>query len=270
MPENIVLDQYSAASFQVKLIAITGEGLGNATAFFYEHQEDTYLITNWHALSGRHPHNGKIKGGGRYTPVAIEFRFHIKDQVGRFTRDSIRFELYDENRAPLWIQHPSGQKIDVAAIKITVPERDLPLTTYPINKMSSTPEMKIQIGGDVFVLGFPFKDPLMGILPVWKRGTIASEYDLPVNRDLPCFLIDSATREGMSGSPVILRSYGSYDTEDGGFIIGGGYYTRFLGVYSGRYGGDDLEKIQIGIVWKKEVIEEIISNQSPGDFVETD
>ena len=104
-----------------------------------------------------------------------------------------------------------------------------------------------------------------GLLPVWKRGSVATEFNIDVG-DLPSFIIDTATREGMSGSPVIARSVGGYTTVGGGTMIGPGTYNRFLGVYSGRYVGG-IDEAHLGIVWKVAAIDEIIDDPTPGDFV---
>jgi hypothetical protein len=68
----------------------------------------------------------------------------------------------------------------------------------------------------------------------------------------------------MSGSPVVRRQYGQYQTEDGEFVVIIGAATKFLGVYSGRIGADDELKAQLGMVWKASVIEEIVSSGVPG------
>jgi len=54
------------------------------------------------------------------------------------------------------------------------------------------------------VLGYPEGMIGPGRSPIWKRGSMASEpkYNW---RDKPGFLIDTATRNGMSGAPVVAR-----------------------------------------------------------------
>ncbi|MFH4113730.1 hypothetical protein WAI92_21810, partial [Acinetobacter baumannii] len=61
---------------------------------------------------------------------------------------------------------------------------------------------------DAFILGYPLKLTGGGNFPIWKRGTIATEYI--VNLDyLPKYYIDTATtKSGMSGSPVFIQSTG--------------------------------------------------------------
>ena len=74
----------------------------------------------------------------------------------------------------------------------------------------------------------------------------------------PKFYIDTATREGMSGSPVFAFSLGSILYENGLVGQSKGVVSRFLGVYSGRVGSDALGS-QLGIVWKESVLAEILS-----------
>lgn len=117
---------------------------------------------------------------------------------------------------------------------------------------------------DVFVLGFPLGWTGGAKYPIWKRASLASEplFDLD---GLPKMYIDTATRQGMSGSPVFAKDSGNFflegsDTSDPLQMKMGEAY-RFLGVYSGRIGDDnnkDAFSAQLGIVWKENVIKEII------------
>jgi hypothetical protein len=66
------------------------------------------------------------------------------------------------------------------------------------------------------------------------------------------FIIDATTKPGMSGSPVVARRIGMYQSSQA--VNMGGSATRFLGVYSGRI----HEQADIGMVWKPEVITAII------------
>ena len=65
--------------------------------------------------------------------------------------------------------------------------------------------LRIEIGMEVFILGYPFeiKPPAY---PVWKRGSIASEPQLAL-LTTDYMLVDTASRPGMSGAPVIRRSW---------------------------------------------------------------
>ena len=152
-------------------------------------------------------------------------------------------------------RQPHGRNVDVVALPVLCATG---LTSYPINRMSSTQELNVRIGQDVFIIGYPFGLSLAGGLPVWKRASVATEPAFDLGR-LPKLMIDTASRSGMSGSPVVRRQYGQYQAEDGGFVVTTGAATKLLGVYSGRICADDELKAQLGIVWKADVIEEIIS-----------
>jgi hypothetical protein len=106
----------------------------------------------------------------------------------------------------------------------------------------------------VSIIGFPFGLSTAGAWPIWKTGHIASDPDLDYD-DRPAFLIDATTRAGMSGSPVVLRSYGGYASSKAHMVIGGGPGTRFLGVYSGRI----HNQAEIGRVWRPSSIKEILA-----------
>ena len=80
--------------------------------------------------------------------------------------------------------------------------------------------------------------------------------------------IDTATRPGMSGSPVIMKRTGIHGF-DGKAMRGKeliGTIFNFIGVYSGRIGAEDEFKAQLGIIWKEEVILEILNSKVKGDI----
>ena len=90
-------------------------------------------------------------------------------------------------------------------------------------------------------------------LAIWKRASIASEPKHDID-GLPKLLIDTATRQGMSGSPVIVRRRGMTVPRGVQRVPGKltgqeliGESDTFLGVYSGRI-GDDPMGVQLGIV----------------------
>ena len=101
-----------------------------------------------------------------------------------------------------------------------------------------------------------------GVFPIWKRGSFASEPKLQAD-ELPIFLIDTATNEGMSGSPVFIRTRGAL--LENGDTVGDGIHTRFIGVYSGRYGDDEF-KAQLGRAWHRMIIDQVIDERVRGSF----
>lgn len=78
-------------------------------------------------------------------------------------------------------------------------------------------------------------------------------------------MIDSATRVGLSGAPVVARAIGFFDRNADGVQIGGsdptflGRWSFFLGIYSGRQ-GDESDGFQLGRVFHAELLEKIVTN----------
>ena len=92
-------------------------------------------------------------------------------------------------------------------------------------------------GDDCFVLGYP-KNIDAGLdLPLWKRASIASEPSID-HGGLPRLLIDTATRKGMSGAPIVAISNG-YNVPIGGKGIEDSVFGRvesFVGILLWTHG----------------------------------
>lgn len=74
------------------------------------------------------------------------------------------------------------------------------------------------------------------------------------------FLVDCASREGMSGGPVISYTKGRLD--NGRLIfVGTGPITLFHGVYTSRLGNVSAFEAQLGVVWKRDLVDEIIDGR---------
>ena len=80
--------------------------------------------------------------------------------------------------------------------------------------------------------------------------------------DLPCFLTDSRTRSGQSGSPVVRYSDGAggHRMSDGALAMTGGPLADLVGVYSGRMSKDS----DLGHVWKRQALVEIATSGTRG------
>jgi hypothetical protein len=130
-----------------------------------------------------------------------------------------------------------------------------------VNTVPQLVDFDVDAGDDAYALGYPLGLSGGEDFPVWKRASIASEPGLPID-GLPKILIDTATRQGMSGSPVIVIRRGLIPKKSGDDLMIG-HAAKFLGVYSGRL-GNDLLGAQLGIVWKSEVIDEIVDGRVRG------
>src|SRR3546814_6477703 len=83
--------------------------------------------------------------------------------------------------------------------------------------------------------------------PIWKRGSLASDSNVSMNRS-PAFLVDSAVTSSMSGSPVLRRfGYKSRISESGTIVETASY--NLIGVYAGRLQRADLEQTNLGFAW---------------------
>jgi hypothetical protein len=151
-----------------------------------------------------------------------------------------------------WLEHPEhGRKIDVVALPLTnVDSTDI----YPHDPWAEGPDVAAHVTEGVSIVGFPFGITGGGFLPIWTRGFIATEPMINFN-DLPLFLIDSRTRQGQSGSPVLFfNNGGSVAMRDGSTHFFSGPVEKFLGVYSGRINAQS----DLGFVWKASGVRDII------------
>jgi trypsin-like peptidase len=237
---------------------------GHASGFLWEFQGDIYLITNWHNVCVWDPLLDKSLSEYGFTPNCIELTIELRQDVGdgrikRDFRDAV-VDLFDSNNQPQWLEHPThGRRVDVIALKIAKLGTAV-LNNPPLNSYKDFVDFDVTVGDDAFILGYPLGLDGGPKLPIWKRGSIASEphYDL---EGLPKILVDTATRQGMSGAPAIAVRRGLVMPRGakglGESIIGTA--EAFLGVYSGRV-GDDALGAQLGVIWKASVVSEIVSD----------
>lgn len=245
--------------------------LAIGTGFMYEHNGELFLVTNGHNVTRMNPESCKRITTNTEFPIAISTmaKVQVKDEPSKIGIREFEIPLYDDKefKKPNWYVHPKfGYLVDVIAIRVShtnrIPEH---VVIHPINSYEWDQQYRPEIGDDVFILGYPFNLQGVAETPIWKRGTIATEPTFDVNK-LPQFYVDTASRSGMSGSPVIMRRTGIHglDMENPSENALFGRIQNFLGVYSGRIGADDEFKAQLGIVWKSKVIEEIIYSRKFG------
>jgi len=123
---------------------------------------------------------------------------------------------------------------------------------YALDLTLANTDVRPEAGMTVFIIGYPLGLTTAGGWPIWKSGHIASDPDLDFEGK-PVFVIDATTRSGMSGSPVILRTSGGYQTLSGARVMGISSPVKlFLGVYSAH-----VQAAEIGLVWRSKLIDEI-------------
>jgi hypothetical protein len=262
----------SLAAYYLRLMPPSLEKeMAVGTGFFYEYESYLYLITNGHNVTRVHPETNERITSSIAFPVRIEHKVRrlIMDPLPSMVTEVVYVDLYtdEDYQMPKWFVHPlHGYKVDVVAIPVCgVEEVPEAIKINPINKFDFEERFMLEVSDDVFILGYPFALTGGKELPIWKRGSIATEPGIDID-DLPKMLVDTATRKGMSGLPVIFRRTGIH-TRSGGLADDTifGTITGFVGIYSGRIGGEDEMQAQLGIVWKKTVIEEILAAKMISD-----
>jgi len=99
------------------------------------------------------------------------------------------------------------------------------------------PDMLIDLGDNLFLPGYPLGLSAGGLLPIWKRASLASS--LEFGQGINCFFyVDTATREGMSGAPCLAisnwRHYSLDRATNNVSVVERPLSWRLLGVYSTR------------------------------------
>ncbi len=255
-----MIEKISAVSVQLKMQRRSKEhghiDLACGTGFFWRHNKDIYLITNWHNVSGRHfETNEPLDKKNSALPNYLETSFYAEGEKQELIPIRSEHSILDEDEKFLPLTHET-KKLDIVAMKLN---NNLDVKIVCANDFI-IPDIKLSVAQDVFVLGYPMGISIEGV-PIWKRASIASEPVFNVYQDQPTILIDTATRQGMSGSPVFF--YGDFfrTTKVGCRMHMSGQKGHFVGIYSGRLGNDNFEA-QLGIVWQKELIDEIIEGNN--------
>lgn len=261
MPKEAKLDKLSYTSIPLKILSPTGIILAVCTGFIYVKDNQHYLVTNWHNFTGKNPDTNKALKDTFVLPQMVQMPFH-KTGTPFITWERVNFNLLDKSLSPRWLVHPvHKQKVDVVALKINIPKD---VIIHAINQQNFD-DFSPMVADNVYILGFPYNFNGGGNFPIWKMASIATEPDIDFNSK-PQMLVDTASREGMSGAPVIFRRQGVHGLIGGQMMDNSiiGEIQNFVGVYSGRYTSDTQFDAQLGIVWKKSVIDEIID----GNFID--
>jgi len=165
--------------------------------------------------------------------------------------------LYTDSEEPRWLEHPDhGGAVDVVVLPLFSVDEGIRL--FPYDPWEPGPPASFIVTSTLYVVGFPFGTTGGGGLGIWVRGSIATEPELDFE-GLPRFLIDSRTRQGQSGSPVITHDQGTAPVP-GGMAFFAGSRTRLVGIYSGRIN----EQSDLGYEWKVPVLTDLLERGVPG------
>nr|BEK71540.1 hypothetical protein KPHV_87670 [Kitasatospora purpeofusca] len=231
-----------------------------ATGFLVRDGSALYLVTNRHVVTARNSKAGdRLRG---FSPSAL--RVFLRSQlVGRWV--GVVVELGDQEERPLWWEHPEhGKQVDVVAIPFPAQHVPDELVDWSACYTVDGPSLaRLAIASNVHVVGYPVGfDPnrASAWIGVWTHGTLAWPPSIDWE-DLPTMLIDCRARGGQSGSPVVF-----YADESTSFLASDGSERTgpawdLVGVYSGRTHQDS----DIGMVWRRSAVAEIIAGRRRPD-----
>lgn len=298
MSGNVQLHIESFRSLRIEMVfsalgpdtdTATGQScklMAHGSAFIYRLDGRDHLVTARHNVTGRHWLTNACLGEYQTEPTHLRVMFfaHPPEQwTVDLPQDGSRtgnvqilltqhlVPLIGENWQPIWTQHPRlGADMDVAAVPFNAPVNSVvmpwersPARTAP----EAAPWPQLAAGDDVFIVGYPYRLTVGPLLPLWMRGSVASDPSFGYQTDsksYPCWLIDARTRSGQSGSPVMryMRAGTIMTRNDGmpGRAINPD--SDLLGVYSGR----TSDESDIGFVWPLDVVDEICRAGTPGQF----
>ena len=264
-----------------------------ATGFFLKAPDSVYLVTNWHVVTGLDPAIPTKIG----KPAPTYMKISVVSNNGPYLTE-LTVPLYDQDMKPIWKEHPSGSEVDVVLYPLdSSVEKHYQLVD--IRAAVGDNEIEETVAKDVFILGYPFNKLEMKesfgketayFLPVWKRGSIATEPGVRLSGRI--LLIDSLSRAGMSGAPVVvaqeetlarvtpetaaalkqfeqgkmgaLDALGMFDLKNSPMVREKRF--RLLGVYSGVVGNTRLQEIALGKCWHVDTLKELTANWRPGEM----
>jgi hypothetical protein len=248
---NTNLHSFRVAKLEI-LAANTLAPLGDATGFFCAYRGHTFLVTNWHVVSGRHYQTNLPLHHSRALPGVLKVHAHIANQtITPFTPPTsstvFQFSLLNQAGSGCWLEHPLfGSNVDVIAIEVNSRISDC-AKIFRIDLESELDnDAHLQVMDQAFVTGYPLSaSTTPNSLPIYKSGTIASEPR--VFDSEPRIYIDGKTKTGMSGSPVMIKrnAKSAQDTDE--WLRNG---LGLVGIYSGRDRQERSEfEAELGIVW---------------------
>ncbi|MGN7861444.1 S1 family peptidase [Microbacterium sp. 22303] len=255
-------------SVQVKSARMPVEGplrtIDDGSGFIVWSGDAPYLVTNWHVVTGRNRFTGEPLTSGAPIPDRLLLsRFGIDTVTRAWVRIDETLMLYADGE-PIWLTHPvHGNRVDVVAIRFpliaTTNDGALHPVFYPVTEPDSPGA--IAPTSMVTVIGYPYGHSSGDGFPIWATGSIASEPDADYD-GLPCFLIDARTVPGQSGSPVITFWTGPKTYANGSMMWNGAESWELHGIYSGRIDS----RMDIGRIWKRRAIREVIEGNTRDRF----
>lgn len=162
--------------------------IGTGSGFFYRVDGNYFLVTAGHVLSLRHWETNEFLNKQHPvgpTHIRIGFR-ELPAQDGKYDAAAphaihlFAVPVVDDQGRPVWFEHAQYRHdIDVAVLRLdNVPEIEAGFGVHVLPWEPETAQSaakQIWVAQDVFIVGYPFGLSSGFNLPLWIRGTIASE-----------------------------------------------------------------------------------------------
>lgn len=252
--------------------------IGTATGFFWLKNGRPHLVTNYHVVSGRNPFTGELTSTKGYMPLKLRFygvSVQVEGGLVYFQRRGWTLS-FDEAFLTLMEKPPEvgGVPVDIWAVPIApgvVFGKDAGRTGFAgaetsscyVNEHVGRP-IVTHAGDDCFILGYPLDNYEGLMLPIWKRGSIATDTNLGVGGK-PIFLVDAAVTPSMSGSPIVRKvTTFTADNRDIGALQEMTAF-EFIGVYAGRLQSAQLLATNLGYGWYRTLIDGVVEHYSYRD-----
>ena len=259
--EPVSISPFSRAAVQLNPIRLDEDGKviarSSASGFFWNEHGKLLLFTNYHVVSG--VNTITCKHLSHWVPNACEIGYSVEtpqpsednpDQTA-LLRYTGRIEFDDNSLTDYWHIHSDGQSVDLAAMEIEW--QDASAAPVCLNLTMQQGQFDGEPGEDVFVVGYPEGKRFERDLPLWKRGSIATDPSLD-QLGLPQYYIDTIGNSGLSGSFVILKKENSLIGDADGRVRN---KYAFAGVYAGRLGEKGIES-QVARIVKVSAVEDIV------------
>jgi hypothetical protein len=200
--------------------------------------------------------------GGRTFTYAVTAK-HVIDKIKNLGINEVILKLNRTggaalaNRVPLanWHFHPSDKSVDVAVLRVVLPDA-LDYRTFPIIGAATSDVIKahnIGIGEEVFLTGLfsPHVETERNV-PIVRAGVIAAMPEERISTKIgkiDAYLIEARSIGGLSGSPVFV-----YLPEARGGRLTRGPIYFLLGIVHGHFDSEELKKDVIEDAFPEETI----------------
>jgi len=259
-------------------LRLGGKLVSTGTGFFYGRKEGEgtilFLATNYHVITGINP-TEKYKKPVLGDNIVI----HLRDKNGKAYSKTI--PLF-ENDFQNWLEHPTDEEADIVLIPLPSDFMNNAEFSF-IGEETKLDDLLLHPSSPVVMIGYPhgYRDSVNN-LPIWKTGSLASEPEYNFDGK-KVIVVDISAYPGMSGSPAFYVSHNGYAKKNGEIAFGG-MVVHFLGVYASMqmlnsdlyleqvtsrsdYKVSHSESLQLGHVWKAELLEEIKNSFEPENYL---